>query len=66
MLYKALCFANEIRADKYCYSTGPLVIYSGTYRLAGVAKWQTHQTQNLAVATPCGFKSLPRHSRLAG
>ena len=30
-------------------------------RLAGVAKWQTHQTQNLAVATPCGFDSRPRH-----
>ena len=28
---------------------------------AGVAKWQTHQTQNLAVATPCGFDSHLRH-----
>ena len=24
---------------------------------AGVAEWQTHQTQNLTGATPCGFKS---------
>lgn len=26
-----------------------------------MAEWQTHQTQNLAVATPCGFKSRLRH-----
>ena len=29
---------------------------------AGVAKWQTRQTQNLLYASMCGFKSLHRHS----
>lgn len=28
---------------------------------ADVAEWQTHQTQNLTVATSCGFKSRHRH-----
>ena len=28
---------------------------------AGVAEWQTHQTQNLTGATSCGFKSRLRH-----
>ncbi len=30
---------------------------------AGVAEWQTHQTQNLAMATSCGFKSRLRHQQ---
>lgn len=30
-------------------------------RLADVAEWQTHQTQNLAVVTSCGFKSHHPH-----
>lgn len=37
------------------------MIYSYTPIHAGVAEWQTHQTQNLAVATSCGFKSHLRH-----
>src|SRR5438045_5909377 len=28
---------------------------------AEVAKWQTHETQNLAVVTPCRFESDLRH-----
>ena len=28
---------------------------------AGVAEWQTHQTQNLTLATVCGFKSHLLH-----
>lgn len=31
--------------------------------VAGVAEWQTHQTQNLTGATPCRFKSGHRHDR---
>ena len=33
----------------------------GWVKNAGVAKWQTHETQNLAVVTPCRFESDPRH-----
>ena len=33
-------------------------------RLADVAEWQTHQTQNLAVVTSCGFKSHHPHTFL--
>ncbi len=29
-----------------------------------MAKWQTHETQNLAVATPCRFESDPRYQGL--
>ncbi len=39
------------------------MIYFYTPIRAGVAEWQTHQTQNLAVATSCGFKSHLRHQR---
>ena len=34
-------------------------------KCAGVAEWQTHQTQNLTGATSCRFESGCRHS-LAG
>ena len=37
------------------------MIYFYTTIRAGVAEWQTHQTQNLAMATSCGFKSHLRH-----
>ena len=37
------------------------MIYFYTPIRAGVAEWQTHQTQNLAMATSCGFKSHLRH-----
>ena len=30
-------------------------------KTAGVAEWQTHQTQNLTGATSCRFKSGRRH-----
>ena len=43
-----------------CHPLPRRAIYSRANH-AGVAKWQTHQTQNLAVATPCGFDSRPRH-----
>ena len=29
---------------------------------AGVAEWKTHQTQNLTLATVCGFKSHLLHT----
>ena len=33
------------------------IIVKATTEPAGVAEWQTHQTQNLTWATTCGFKS---------
>ncbi len=40
--------------------------YSPATQNAGVAKWQTQQTQNLPVATPWGFDSPLRHPELRG
>ena len=34
-----------------------LLLFESNRTNAGVAEWQTHQTQNLAVATSYGFKS---------
>ena len=36
--------------------------YDNITFVAGVAEWQTHQTQNLTVATSCGFKSHLLHN----
>ncbi len=40
-----------------------LLYYSAVTAHAGVAEWQTRQTQNLLVATSYGFKSHRRHSK---
>ena len=40
-----------------------IVVMSKHHIDAGVAEWQTHQTQNLTGATPCRFKSGHRHDR---
>lgn len=40
-----------------------LLYYSAVTACAGVAEWQTRQTQNLLVATLYGFKSHRRHLR---
>ena len=43
-------------AGLFQYSNGVFEIYH-----AGVAKWQTHETQNLAMVTSCRFESDLRH-----
>ncbi|CAB4243818.1 protein of unknown function [Methylacidimicrobium sp. AP8] len=40
---------------------GPVLRGIGRRKQAGVAEWQTRQTQNLVSATGCGFESLRRH-----
>ena len=39
------------------------VWYNTFRRYAGVAEWQTQQTQNLPIAISCGFKSHLRHQK---
>ena len=39
------------------------ILYVNSFEITGVAKWQTHGTQNPAVATPCRFKSDPRYHK---
>lgn len=40
-----------------------LVVTTHVLEIAGVAEWQTQQTQNLPGATSCRFKSGHRHKR---
>ena len=37
------------------------LIYDNILLFAGVSEWQTRQTQNLLLATTCGFKSRHQH-----
>ena len=48
---------------KDCLPSGIVVVCASR---AGVAKWQTQQTQNLPPSRACGFKSLLRHHSFTG
>ena len=55
-------FVTEVHNDfSLDFSKNLVILYRITPLRAGVAKWQTHQTLNLALVTACGFDPHLRH-----